>query len=314
MLIRWLLGRAADGLSTGGPVNLNLETSFDGTRSLAFMHIPKTSGTALMSTLTADVEPSAVVRGFDLCLFGAFRQFDTFDATERERIYHAPSALPAESKLILGHFAFSTLRHAYPNAQIMTVLRDPIARLLSHWMFWRKHTDDLLQPFGSWADVIRHSRLSLASFLKLPILACQVDNLILRMLLWPHPLIREDQFIDPVDDEQLLSDAVARLNAFDFVDVIENVDFARNLENWMGQKLSYKSENETRDIPLQFRTPLHLELKPEAYALLMLRSRLDLRLWQIVVKQRLPGYDSTALREQSTLAAVARYGALMMAE
>jgi len=252
-----------------------------------------------------------MVQGFDHCLFGPFRGFDTFDATERQRIYDGPASFPADSKLIAGHFAFSTLRQAYPRAQIFTVLRDPISRLLSHWMFWRQQTDAMLMPLGSWADFVRHSRKPLASFLNLPALAFQLDNLTLRMLLWPHPLIKDDQFIDPANDQRLISDAARRLRELDFVDVIENPGFLQNLEDWMGHSLRYDHDNETRGIPIQFRNPLHLELTPEAYQRLILRSRLDLQLWQRIVNQRLPACDAAALRERTTLRAVARYGPLM---
>jgi len=278
------------------------------------MHIPKTSGTALMTTLAGALAPSAVVTGFDLCLFGSFRGFHTIDAGEQLRIYHSASSLPAADKLISGHFAFSTLRQAYPGAQIITVLRDPLSRLLSHWMFWRQNTDAMLSSWGSWSDMVRSSRQPLARFLNLPALACQIDNLILRMLLWPHALIREDQFIEPIHDERLLLDASARLRELAFLDVIENVNFPRNLEHWMGHALLHGHDNETRFIPQQYRSPLHREITPEAFELLHLRSRLDLRLWQMVVNERLPGCDVAALRERTTLAAMARYGALMAAE
>ena len=50
------------------------------------MHIPKTSGTALMSALSAPLNPSAVVLGFDHCLFGS-SLFNTFSVSEQQRIY-----------------------------------------------------------------------------------------------------------------------------------------------------------------------------------------------------------------------------------
>src|SRR5271165_2122852 len=73
-------------------------------RPVAFMHIPKTSGTALMSGLAGSCESSAVVKGFDLCLFGSFREFGTLDASEQRRIYASSASLPAECELITGHF------------------------------------------------------------------------------------------------------------------------------------------------------------------------------------------------------------------
>jgi len=280
-------------------------------RPVAFMHIPKTSGTALMSGLAGSCEPSAVVKGFDLCLFGSFREFDTLDASEQQRIYASSASLPAECELITGHFALSTLRQAYPCAQIMTVLREPFSRLLSHWLFWRQHTEPMLAPLGKWADFVRYSRQPLTSFLSNPLLACQTDNLALRMLLWPHPLIPADQFIKPIHHERLIKEATAKLCSLEFVDVLENGNFVGNLERWIGRILSYERENETIAIPTEFRAPLHRELTAEAYELLRARSHLDLQLWAIIARRRMLDCDVTELRERTILANVARYGALM---
>jgi len=264
-----------------------------------------------MSGLAGSCESPAVVKGFDLCLFGSFRDFGTLDVSEQRRIYASSASLPAECELITGHFALSTLRQAYPHAQIMTVLREPFSRLLSHWLFWRQHTDPMLAPLGKWADFVRYARQPLASFLSNPLVACQTDNLALRMLLWPHPLIPVDQFINPIHYERLIKDATAKLCSLEFVDVLENGDFVRNLERWLGRTLSYERENETMPIPAEFRAPLHREFTSEAHELLRARSQLDLQLWARIARRRIPDCDITELRERTILSNIARYGALM---
>src|ERR1700733_4176589 len=285
--------------------------SFDAARPLAFMHIPKTSGVALMSALEGALSPGTVTKGFDLCLFGSFRDFETMDPAGQQRIHASPTSLAPESTLIAGHFSFSTLRQAFPHAQMTTILREPSSRLLSHWLFWRQQSDLALTRLGRWADFVRHSREPLARFLAEPAIACQTDNLALRMLLWPHPLIHEDRFIEPIHDEPLFIEAEARLRMFDFVDILENEKLSQKLEHWLGRALRYERVNETTSIPTEYRSPLNLEFTSHVHELLAAHSRLDLRLWASVVKQRLPDCEITTLRERTILSSVARYSVLM---
>jgi hypothetical protein len=285
--------------------------SFDAARPLSFMHIPKTSGVALMSALEGALNPGTVTKGFDLCLFGSFRDFETMDPAVQQRIHASPASLPPESTLIAGHFSFSTLRQAFPQAQMTTILREPSSRLLSHWLFWRQQSDLTLIRLGRWADFVRHSREPLVRFLAEPAIACQTDNLALRMLLWPHPLIQGDRFIEPIHDEPLFMEAEARLRMFDFVDILENEKLSQKLEHWLGRALRYERVNETIAIPVEYRRPLSLELTSHAHELLTARSRLDLRLWTSVVKQRLPDCEITTLRERTILSNVAKYRVLM---
>src|ERR1700722_8142752 len=97
MFARWLRRKSVPEamLPASSQVDLEVASQRDVSRALAFMHIPRTSGMALMSGLAAALEPSAVVMGFDRCLFGAFNSFDTLDVNEQQRIYQLPSLLPA---------------------------------------------------------------------------------------------------------------------------------------------------------------------------------------------------------------------------
>jgi len=193
----------------------------------------------------------------------------------------------------------------------LTILREPCSRLLSHWLFWRQHTDAELAPWGCLAERVTKSRQALGHFLNDPMVACQTDNLMLRMLLWPHPRLPAGRFIDLVDDAYLLREAMANLDKFDFIDIVENRGLGERLQSWLGCPFRHERVNETRPIPQQFRANLHDELTADAYDLLEFRSRLDLRLWVSIAQRRLPGRDISSLRQQAIVANVARYGALM---
>ena len=274
------------------------------------MHIPKTSGSALVAGLRSAMQPASAVSGMDASVFGAFQDFDTLDAS-RGPIYHSAAELPKDAGFVAGHMALSTLQQAYPSARRLTLLREPVARLLSHWLYWRQHTEADLDGWGKWADRVMLARSPLEVFLRDATLACQTDNMMLRMMLWPHPQIRGDRFIDPADDEKLVREALARLDAFDFVDIVENHLLRNRLRRWLGRPVCHDRQNETTGIPEQWRSPLHCQLTPEAHALLDARSRLDLMLWREVAARCMPGCDAGQLRERTLLTTIARYGALM---
>jgi hypothetical protein len=280
---------------------------------LVFMHIPKTAGTALVHALRAAVRPQREINGSDTCLSGTFTAFETMDERESARTYRTIADVPTDADMVSGHMAFSTLRQVYPQARMMTVLRDPLSRLLSHWLYWRQMDDDALRPVGAWGDYVRLGRLPLEQFLNDSGVAFQIDNLALRMLLWPHPLIKADEFIDPAHDEQLIWEATKRLHGFDFIDIVESDDLQGNLERWLGCALPLPRLNETGEIPLEFRSPLHREFTAAAHEALMARARLDARLWMMVASMRLNGADAAALRQRVMLSNVARYSNLMAA-
>ena len=93
--------------------------------------------------------------------------------------------------------------------------------------------------------------------------------------------------------------------------IIENDGFAQNLMHWLGRPVTIDRLNETGRVPIEFRSPLHMQLTAEAHELLAARSRLDLRLWTDVAATRLGNCDISGLRERTLIVNAARYGVLM---
>jgi hypothetical protein len=286
---------------------------FEPSRPLAFMHIPKTSGCSLMAGLYEALHPTGRVGGFDLSMFGAFDAFDTVEPAMRRTV--CGHALPIEdaSDLICGHYAYSTIVRSRPNAQLMTALREPRSRLLSLWTFWRVQADDGLRPWGKWGDIVRLARRPLLEFLGCREAACQTDNVAVRMLLWPHPLVPAGDFIDGAFDRRLVGEATDRLRRFAFADVIENPEFETNLRNWLARPFAYARVNETRHVAPELRVPLRNELVPEALRLIEHRSRLDRLLWLALAGERIAAGGEETLSNDTFLGTVARHAALMAA-
>ena len=275
------------------------------------MHIPKSAGTAFRLGLQGLLRPAAMLDGFDGSMFGGFGDFASMENSVRQHIHVSDAGIPGEAQLVAGHFAYSSLRRAYDSGQFMTLLREPVCRLLSLWLFWRQHDDAMLAPWGGWGDHVRLSRDPLAKFLDEPAIACQTDNMVARMLLWPHPLIPADGFIDPAHDKILLRQARRRLSGFAFADAIESPHLRARLHRWFGRGITSGRVNELSAIPRALRRPLESELTPEAAELLRTRSRLDLELWQELMRASMPEREILQLREDIRIRNVARYGALM---
>jgi hypothetical protein len=196
----------------------------------------------------------------------------------------------------------------------MTVLREPRSRILSLWTFYRSYSDEATSDLAAFGRVVRLARLPLVEFLNHPEAACHTDNKYIRMLLWPHPLIPDDGFIDKASDERLACEAAARLKAFDFADVVENPRLEDNVRAFLDRPFVYRRMNETPPMPLERRAPLVEELSREALLLVEHRSRLDRELWRALAAERVAEADPTALGDDTFRRTVTRHAELMRPE
>ncbi|MBB6309034.1 hypothetical protein [Xanthobacter tagetidis] len=278
---------------------------------MVYLHIPKSAGVSFNNSLSEALGSAAVIAGFDHSLFGAFDAFDTLGPEVSATVYGPDVPLPAGADFIGGHFALSTLRRNYPVGNYCSVVREPVCRLISHWLYWRQFSDDALAPWGpDWARLVNLARRPLLEFLQAPEIACQTDNLVTRMLLWPDQRIPAGGFIPTGADSWLLIDALKALRRLHFVDHLENPQFAANVGRWIGRPFVMQRANETRRAHDGFPVDLDHELTPEALALLEHRSRLDLVLWREVVASRQPSESPDALRRRAIASVLERHRAV----
>lgn len=273
------------------------------------MHIPKTAGTSVIAGIAQALDSPTNVSGLDRSLFGQFDDFSQF-ASVVPRVFLSASDMP-EASVVMGHFCRSTLATRYPDAQLVTFLREPLTRLLSHWVYWRCQADEELAAWGDWKNYVKKSRNSLKVFLNDPQIACQTDNVIVRMLLWPHADISDGGFIPSQYDKALLSAASRRLSAFSYSNIVENVDFNAQLANWLGKDVPMLRLNQTRRVPESLRLRLDQELDDETFNLLRERCRLDLSLWSLLAESRIKNVNLSSLRQHIIIKSIARYSALL---
>lgn len=99
------------------------------TAQIVFIHLPKTGGFALHAALARALPPQAVLR--------------IGDATEQAAFAAMPPEAAQHYALISGHVSLGeALDRARPDARFVTLLRDPVARLLSAFNYmatWPAH-------------------------------------------------------------------------------------------------------------------------------------------------------------------------------
>lgn len=270
------------------------------TDAIVFMHVPKCAGEAFVNSLAHSLGTNSILRGFDRSLFGAFDDFDTVAEGLRNQIYLDRQPRHYSYAIIAGHKSLFSLQAAYRNQPLVTIMREPRIRLLSHYIFWRLIPDENLALWGRYGEYMKLARAPIGDFLKQRTIACQTDNIFTRFLLSPHPDIPVDGFIAERSREALIRDGLAKLACFDFVDFIENPSIEQRLSDWLGRDTKLKLHNET--IPNANRAiNLHLELTPEALERMQSLTAVDRQLW-IYLAEKLNAFPDAASRSEQLFA------------
>ncbi|WP_267389705.1 hypothetical protein [Sphingomonas sp. GC_Shp_3] len=251
------------------------------------------------------LQPDVVVNMFDGCLSGAGELALT---PSKPDVVLDHADLP-DAGLIAAHMGAGTAFSRYPDAQRLTVLRVPEARLVSHWLYWRAIGDEYL-VFPEDRIKLPIARGTLEAFVMDERLAFELDNVAVRMLLWPDPRIAPDRWID-AEGEQLLDAALERLSGFDHVDVIENDRFVENLSAWLKLPIVVERLNETPDLPEDLSGILADELTPGTLRQITRLTRLDRQLWNYVARSKMSLEAVEALRSATLMTTTLRHQALL---
>ncbi|MGP0032956.1 MAG: hypothetical protein ACLP4R_00010 [Solirubrobacteraceae bacterium] len=121
--------------------------------------------------------------------------------------------------VVSGHFSLSTLLRITSPSSIAIVLREPRARVLSHYAFWRLSSS--VRTAWRGYPALDHALRPLNEFLAEPQVAQASDNVVCRMLLGEDPDLPELGFIAPEQVDYIASRAIAALESLGFVGVLE---------------------------------------------------------------------------------------------
>ena len=186
-----------------------------------FLHIPKSAGSSIHSALEAALSPGSLApQRVDLSIFCDFEDFELMRPEARSQIAVNPPEVQslARYRAVSGHFSLATLLQIADASSICTVLREPRARLLSLYMYWRTPGNtEFWAPYST----TEYAQRPLWEFLSEPVLAPAIDNQVCRLLLYGDPRLPGSGFAAQSDVESIAADAIERLDALGFVGVLE---------------------------------------------------------------------------------------------
>jgi hypothetical protein len=180
---------------------------------VAFLHLEKTAGSSLVEALTAQFHPL---------------QIDP--DPHRTCPPHAltpilPHAVPGIGRhaLVWGHYDLPSLCRLGPDRFILTVLREPKARLLSLYRFWRATLREGSATIPS--PGVAAAQGSLLQFLRSndPLVRNALDNCYVRRLTGLYAT-RPDEDPLAADPAGALERALGALDRLDFVGISEEMD------------------------------------------------------------------------------------------
>lgn len=249
---------------------------------LAYLHLPKAAGTSIRAALSAYYDAADTVPwSFDRHMFGGFAGLAEID---RPVFLGDPSEF-RKYRYMEGHWSLPTILAGFDPDDVACILREPRARYLSQYTFWRSWGDEqheVWRPF----DASLASRRPLSEYAADPAIACISDNLVTRLLLGPHPLIPADGHIAVGDIDAVATSACEQLDRLGHVDVIERGEETYvALENWFGSPLSRERLNETQ-LDRGDRVDLDDLADRRTLARVNDRSAADLQVWHHVAEQR----------------------------
>ncbi len=268
--------------------------------AIGFLHVPKAAGSSLSDALRrAALEAGHRVAQpvMDTTLFGAFADFDAMPEPTQAMIELDPARL-ADADTVVGHYSLASLRHGRSDRDVVCVLREPRARLLSLYTFWRSWTPGQHAAWDPYDLSRRASSGTLDATLADPAMAPQVDNVAARLLLAGDERVPGDRPIDEADHDALAVEALARLAGLGHVDTVEAGDagWAR-ISVWAGADLSVDRHNVTPP-----GAPVDVVDLDEATAAMARCTAIDQRLWRAAVSVHEPQTSGDELRARSDAA------------
>jgi hypothetical protein len=187
------------------------------------MHVHKSGGTSIRASLERTLQPGSLAprRMEPGAALGSFTDLDALGPEPRARLVVTDEerAELARHHAVAGHFSLPTLSALAPPERIGTVLREPRARVVSHYLYLRFKVAlrTLWHPY----DAAAAAEGTLVEFLSDRRTAALTDNLTCRLLLRGDPRIDDDEFIAERDLDAIAGAAWERLSELGMVRVLE---------------------------------------------------------------------------------------------
>ncbi|MGC9268550.1 hypothetical protein [Acidiphilium sp.] len=196
------------------PISGNVLTAWTGPK-LGFLHLEKCGGVAVMRWLAPQFHPDQI-------------DPDPFRAAPPHQYYRSPPGLAgnvARYPLLWGHFGLPALERIDPGRFIFTILREPRARLISIYHFWRSVRPEMVDDIDHDPIVGSAHRHDLLGFLRdpEPMLRDYLDNFYVRRLTGCYITGSETDRLAE-QPERCVAAARAALDRIGFVGLTERMD------------------------------------------------------------------------------------------
>ena len=186
-----------------------------------FLHVPKCAGSSVTQAVTHSLPPGAASPKIQEGLFWMVDwDPDAIDPQWRKHMVVDDDDARELSgyDVVMGHFSLPLLQRITAPSLVTTVLREPRARLLSHYAYWRLASEQPMWRGWSLADFAWRP---LHEVLSSSLVAGEIDNLICRMLVGDDERIPLHGFIAPGDVSGVASRAIEALDSLGFVGLVE---------------------------------------------------------------------------------------------
>ena len=265
---------------------------------LCFMHVPKSGGTSIRHALEQTVPLEGFARmSLDRSAFcGGFEDFGQLSEEIRAQIALDEGEIESMAgvRIVAGHFSLATLSRLAPPSCVATVLREPRARLLSLYIFWRLHSLDMRERWHPYRAIDAAQR-PLEDFLADPGLAPVTDNPVCRMLLYGDGVIPVDDLIPDGHAPRVAATALERLDTLGLVAVLETGQLMwERMSRFFGIALEPQRSNVTGVSVGLDAEPIRVAITPGVLELLDRRTAADAILYEHVLVRE--GWHTAAVR------------------
>ena len=249
-------------------------------KPIAFLHVEKSAGVAVARTIAETLHPLQMNADPQRTTPPHVRSPFVGEAMDSAR----------RSKLIWGHYDLPSIRRADPDRAVFTLLREPRARILSLYRYWRTVDESLVRGVFDNFNVRAAHDNDLLGFLRVrePLVRDFIDNVYVRRLTGLYATGAER---DPLaeDGEAALRRAIEALDTLAYAGTVEQLGddwdrFGRAIDVALPPSLPRLNDTERRSRSAGGFAPVPV-VTPEVEAELEALTRLDRTLYAVVADE-----------------------------